>query len=282
MSISTIQELAKRIEFLADKHQSKEEFRSYLPHPGTGFRDYGVLESLRKYGYSGGFRNYADLTGYVVTMEDDPENLFYLRQNLEKRELLPIVAANGRVRPKHADFITLSASIFALTDKGDGSTLVIPVASRWGIPPATKAEPLGPEAMFDDQVRIARIQEIIGSKHGSWNYIHLAGQVVKRELVTAIGQQNSWMRIVLKQHENDDSNIILYYTAQDAQEVMASCPVGSFVSIRSTYGSRNINGKIVPIIWATSIRACGKGDIYALMTGNREWMPKWVKALEKK
>lgn len=282
MPLSTIQDLARKIEFLADKDQSRSEYRNYLPRVGTGFRDYGVPESLRKYGYCGGFRNYADLTGFVITMEDDPENLFYIRQSLEKRELLPIICANGRVRPSQADFITLSATMVGLTDKGDGSTLIVPIASKWGVPPATKAEPLGTDALFDQKVRIARVQEIIRDKHGSWNYIHVAGQIVKRELVRDPETDQSWLRIVLKQHEYDDSNLVVYYTAKDASSAMESCPVGSLVSIAGTYGSRYINEKITPIIWAGSIRACSKGDIYALAMNNRAWMPRWVKELEKK
>lgn len=273
----TIQKFSARVRTLSHSHEKGIDHRQYLPRNGTGFRESNE-DSFKKYGYTGGFRNYADLTGFVVTLPDDPENLFYIRQDLKHRELLPIIVANHKSRPQQAEFISVAAQIFGLTDASDGSSIAMPIATYFGPPPATKATALMPNQLFDETARVDAVRQAITDKRGNWNYIQLAGSVVKREIVTDAITKQAWLRVVLRQHEEADSHIVVFYTQKDVSVVKDSTPVGSLVSIRAVYGSRVIDGRVTPTIWANSIRSATNHDLHFALTGRKEFAPSWLKA----
>jgi hypothetical protein len=271
----TIQKFAKHVAILSNNLLAKEDFRQYLPRNGVGFRE-SNQESFKKYGYTGGFRNYADLTGFVVTLPDDPENLFYIRQDLKRRELLPIVIANNKARPPQAEFVSIAAQIFGFTDASDGSSISLPVASYYGAPPSTKAAAIMPDQLFNETARVDAVRQAITEKHGNWNYIQLAGSVVKRELIQDDISKQSFLRIVLRQHEETDSYIVVLYTQKDLNQVKEMTPVGSLVSIRAVYGSRMSGNQLLPVIWASSIRSASTHDLHFALTGRKDWAPKWL------
>ena len=273
----TIQKFSNLVSTIGRPLKEVSDHRQYLPRNGTGFRE-SNQESFKKYGYTGGFRNYADLTGFVVTLPEDPENLFYIRQDLKHRELLPIVVANHKSRPQQAEFVSIAAQIFGLTDASDGSSIALPIATYFGPPPATKATALMPNQLFDESARVDAVRQAITDKRGNWNYIQLAGSVVKREIVTDSITKQAWLRLVLRQHEELDSHIVMFYTQKDVSIVKDSTPVGSLVSVRAIYGSRVIDGRIIPTIWANSIRSATNHDLHFALTGRKEFAPSWLKA----
>jgi hypothetical protein len=278
MSIPTVQELAVQFQQMMAHRRLDTEYRAYLPRPGNEFHDYGIQEGLLRHGYVGGVRNYADLTGYVIVADGDPENLFYLRQDLKRREWLPMIVSNTQTRPKHADFVTVAASIFGFTKEGDGSSVSMPIVSKWGIPPATKSPPLPPEAFLDEKLRMKLIQKAIEEKkYSKWNYIVLAGAVVRRELVTIPGQKHQWLRVVLQQTEQPDGFLVLYYPKPDAPLMTQSCPQGSLISIRARYGSRVVAGQLTPTVYIETIRGVAKNSMIFTMTNDPTRMPRWLK-----
>ena len=280
MSTPTVQELAIQLQKLMGYRRLDPEYRSYLPRPGNEFLDYGMQEALMRRGYVGGVRNYADLTGYVIVVDGDPENLFYLRQDLKHREWLPMIVSNAQTRPKHADFITVAAGMFAYSNGGDGSSLALPIVSKWGIPPITKSRPLPPEAFLDEKLRITLIQKAIEEKRfTTWNYVSLAGAVVRRELVTIPGQKHQWLRVVLQQTEQADGYLVLYYPRPDAALMKQGCPTDSLVSIRARYGSRIVQGQLTPTIFIETIRGVAKNSMVFTMANDPSRMPRWLKAL---
>jgi len=272
----TVQEAAIKFQVLMSHRRLDAEYRKYLPRPGTEFHDYGIQEGLLRHGYVGGVRNYADLTGYVIVLEGDPENLFYLRQDLKGKEWLPMIVSNTQPRPKHADFITVAAGIFAFSKEGYGSSILMPIVSKWGIPPATKSPPLPPEAFLDEKLRMSYIQE---KKLSKWNYVVLAGAVIKCELITIPEQKNQWLRVILQQTEFPDSDLVLYYAQPDAALIKESCPTGSLISMRARYGSRMVEGQLTPTIYIETIRGVARNSMIFLMANDSSRMPRWLKAL---
>ena len=271
-----LKQFANQVKFLSDQRASKEAFRDYLPRSGVGFRSC-LEDDFKRYGYMGSFRNYADLTGYVVILDDYPDNVFFLRQSIEKREFLPIVMANHKARPSHADFVTVAAKMFAFTDAGYGSSICMPVASYYCPPLANKAPAYNPALLHDEQAKVEAIRNTILHKRGSWNYVQLAGIVVRRELVNDPKSDVPLLTITIAQHDFVDSHINVVYSGRDAGMIKQNCPVDSFVSIRGEYATKPSAKTLVPFIRATGIRAASKHDAQFGFENGAWRMPNWVK-----
>ncbi len=249
-----------------------------LPKQGTGLRSNNQSDLL-EYGYSGTFRNYFDITGVVVLLENYPENVFFLRQSLEKRELLPFVVPSYKQRPKHADFVSIAGGVYGFSDQGSGSSLAMPVAQYIGPPSPNKAALPKPSFFLNEQERIDSIQQVLKKRSGDWNYVNLAGVVIRRELSVDALSKQPMLCITLAQHASPKTHINLIYSNRDAGVMKANCQINSFISVRAIYGSRMIADQIVPTFWIKNIRGLSLHDTQFTLKQDASRVPAWVKGI---
>ena len=256
---------------------SPKEMR-ILPKQGTGLRSNNQSDLLQ-YGYSGTFRNYFDITGVVAILDKYPENIFFLRQSLEKRELLPFVVPSYKQRPKQADFVSVAGGVYGFSEQGSGTSLAMPVAQYFGPPSPNKAALQKPTFFLNQQERIDSIQQVLKKRSGDWNYVNLAGVVIRRELSIDAITKAPMLCITLAQHASPKTHINLYYSNRDAGVMKANCQVNSFISVRAIYGSRMIADQIVPTFWIKNIRGLSLHDTQFTLKQDASRVPAWVKGL---